>query len=84
LLNTAISSKADAFITADIKYHAYHDAVESILLIDAGHYETEIFGLKAIHRILFEYINLVKSDVEIHFYEGSTNPAKFFNNTGDK
>ncbi len=84
LISTAIKAGADSFITADIKYHAFHDAVDNILLVDAGHYETEIFGLRAIKRKLEEYINIKNGNVEIHFYEDSTNPAKFYNKTGDK
>ena len=42
LLADAINSGADAFVTADIKYHSFHSAKDKILLIDAGHYETEI------------------------------------------
>ncbi|MFH0733332.1 MAG: Nif3-like dinuclear metal center hexameric protein [bacterium] len=83
LISSAIKAGADAFITADIKYHAYHDAAEKILLIDAGHYETEIFGLRAIKRNIEEYIDIKDGNVEIHFYEGSTNPAKFYNNIGE-
>jgi len=55
LLNSAIKFKADAFITADVKYHTFHDAFEKILLIDAGHYETEIFSLNALQRYFEEY-----------------------------
>jgi len=84
LLNAALSEGADAFITADVKYHTYHDATDNILLIDAGHYETEIFGLKAIKRHLSKFMDKRESEVEIYFYEGSTNPAKFYNNLGDK
>ena len=36
--------KADAFITADVRYHDFHRADhDKILLIDAGHAETERF-----------------------------------------
>lgn len=34
---------ADVFITADIKYHAFHAARGVIGLVDAGHYEMEQF-----------------------------------------
>jgi dinuclear metal center YbgI/SA1388 family protein len=37
----AIRQEADAFVTADVKYHNFQDALGRILLIDAGHYETE-------------------------------------------
>jgi len=42
--NDALASGADAFITADIRYHDFHRADhDKILLIDAGHAETERF-----------------------------------------
>jgi dinuclear metal center YbgI/SA1388 family protein len=43
LLKNAISAGADAYITADFKYHEFFDAEGKILLIDAGHFETEQF-----------------------------------------
>src|SRR5690606_17586491 len=44
LLHEAIKQNADAFITADLKYHTFGDAEDEIFLIDAGHFETEIFS----------------------------------------
>ncbi|AFH48032.1 Hypothetical protein IALB_0320 [Ignavibacterium album JCM 16511] len=78
LLNSAIQQNADAFITADIKYHTFQDAEKKIFLIDAGHYETEIFILDEIERRLKQF--LTKSKTEIYKYKGSTNPISFFNN----
>ena len=40
----ALSVNADAFITADVRYHDFHRADhDNILLVDAGHAETERF-----------------------------------------
>ena len=46
LIREAVSAGADAFVTADVKYHAYFepqtaDGGSNILLVDAGHFETE-------------------------------------------
>ncbi len=41
LLDEAIRAGADAFVTADVKYHSFHDAFGRIVLVDAGHFETE-------------------------------------------
>src|SRR5579883_410722 len=42
--SSAVLQKADAFITADIRYHDFHRADhDKILLIDVGHAETERF-----------------------------------------
>jgi len=77
LLSAAILQNADAFITADIKYHTFHDALGKITLIDAGHYETEIFGLKAIRKIIEEYISISNLEIEILEFL-NTNPTKIF------
>jgi len=78
LLNTAIQTNTDAFITADIKYHTFQDAENRILLIDAGHYETEIFILDEIERRLKNF--LTESKIEIFKFKGTTNPICFYNN----
>jgi dinuclear metal center YbgI/SA1388 family protein len=75
----AISKNCDAFITADIKYHTFLEAEGEILLIDAGHYETEIFSLKEIKkRITLQLSN--NNDIKVYLYSGSTNPVIFYNN----
>ncbi|RYG22565.1 MAG: Nif3-like dinuclear metal center hexameric protein, partial [Chitinophagaceae bacterium] len=38
-----IASKADVYVTADVKYHEFFDADGKILLADIGHYESEQF-----------------------------------------
>ncbi len=83
LLNDALSQNADVFITADIKYHTFHDAKGKITLIDAGHYETEIFGLNAIRNIIEEFFNRQNYKPEI-FEFLNTNPIKFYYNIGEK
>lgn len=78
LLNTAILQNADAFITADVKYHTFQDAEKRILLIDAGHYETEIFILDELKRRLDSFLS--KSKNEVFIYKGSTSPVSFYKN----
>ena len=43
LINDAKRCKADVYLTADVKYHDFFDADNEILIIDAGHFETEQF-----------------------------------------
>lgn len=76
-LNAAISNKADAFVTADIKYHSYHEAAGKILLIDAGHYETEIHSLNTVKKKIEKVLSNDKK-IKVLKYSGSTNPAKFY------
>ena len=41
--DAALAAHADVFITADVKYHAFHAARGHIGLIDPGHFEMEQF-----------------------------------------
>lgn len=43
LYKKALSSGAEVFITADVKYHDFHAATSNIGIIDPGHYEMEQF-----------------------------------------
>jgi len=54
LLPDAISSKADVYITSDIKYHEFFDAEGRILLADVGHYESEQYTKDLLFRHLSE------------------------------
>ncbi|MEW6508921.1 MAG: Nif3-like dinuclear metal center hexameric protein [Bacteroidota bacterium] len=77
LLSHAINLCADAFITADIKYHAYHEAEGKILLIDAGHYETEIGSLNIVKKRIEKIIS-DEDSIKVYKFSGSTNPVKFY------
>ncbi|MCH7516361.1 MAG: Nif3-like dinuclear metal center hexameric protein, partial [Bacteroidetes bacterium] len=78
-LDKAIYLGADAFITADIKYHSFQDAKGQILFIDAGHYETEIHTLEEIQKKLTRFL-AKESGIKVIKYSGSTNPIIFYNN----
>jgi hypothetical protein len=41
LIEHAIARLADVFVTADVSFHRFQDAVGRIALVDAGHHETE-------------------------------------------
>ena len=81
LLEAAIKSGADAFVTADLKYHTFQDGEDRILFIDAGHYETEVHALKMVKNKIEKFINKNGESVRVFNFSGSTNPVKFFNNT---
>lgn len=55
LIQQAIRTGAQAFLTADVKYHDFEAAASHLLLIDAGHYETEIFSLTALKSLVSEF-----------------------------
>ncbi len=80
LIERAVNSGADAFVTADIKYHSFQDAEGKILLIDAGHFETEIHSLDEIKRRLELFLKSESNKIKVYKYKGSTNPVIFYNN----
>jgi len=75
LLNEAITAGADVFLTADVRYHAFHEARDRIALVDAGHWETEHTALPAIERRLREFINQTGDEVQVFLSQCSTNPT---------
>jgi dinuclear metal center YbgI/SA1388 family protein len=74
LLKNAINSGADAFLTADIKYHEFFDADNKLLLIDAGHYETEQFTPE----IFYSIIQNKFPTFAIRLSKINTNPVNYF------
>ena len=74
LMGEAIRQGCDAFITADVKYHGFHDAHERITLIDAGHYETEFPVVSAVVRRLQEEFRRTGQRVPVYATRISTNP----------
>ncbi|MFT4835056.1 MAG: dinuclear metal center YbgI/SA1388 family protein [Marinoscillum sp.] len=73
LLNNAIASDADIFITADFKYHDFFEADNRILVADIGHYESEQFTKDLLYDILREnFANIALRLSEVH-----TNPIKY-------
>ena len=81
LIDEAIEQKADAFVTADLKYHSFQDAEGRILLIDAGHYETELPILDEVKRRIQLFLKENKK-IKVLKFKGSTNPIVFYNKTG--
>ncbi|MFH1050664.1 MAG: Nif3-like dinuclear metal center hexameric protein [bacterium] len=79
-LNDALQSGADAFITADITYHRFHEVEGKMMLIDPGHYEMEQFVPEAIARFFKSTLN--KNDYStINVSKTVTNPVKYYPDT---
>ncbi len=74
LLKNAINSGADAYITSDIKYHEFFDAENKLVLIDAGHYETEQFTPE----IFYSIIQNKFPTFAIRLSKINTNPVNYF------
>jgi dinuclear metal center YbgI/SA1388 family protein len=73
LLKEAIASGADAFVTADVKYHNFFDADNRILLVDTGHFESEKFSTE----ILYDLIIKKFPKFAVRFSETNTNPINY-------
>lgn len=69
----AESLGADAFLTGEIKYHNYFGH-STLLLVEAGHYETEQYT----KQLLKEIINKQLPEVEVLISEVRTNPRFIF------
>lgn len=74
LLKTAIQSGANAFITADFKYHQFFDADNKLILLDVGHFESEQFTPE----IFYDIIKNKFSTFAIHLSKINTNPINYF------
>jgi len=79
-ITDAVKQGADAYITADIKYHSFFDNEDKLLLIDAGHYETEIFLIDELNRRLGVFIK--EKEIKVFKYSRNANPVNFYNNSG--
>jgi dinuclear metal center YbgI/SA1388 family protein len=74
LISTAAGAGAEAFITGDIKYHAFTEAPHEMIIADTGHYESEKFSLQ----VLNELINKKFPNFALRFSEIKTNPINYF------
>lgn len=73
LIKTAMAAGADAYITGDIKYHEFFDAENRMLLIDVGHYESEVMIKDAI----CSYLSNIFCNFAVLKSEINTNPINF-------
>jgi hypothetical protein len=73
LVNDAIKSGADAYITADIRYHSFLEAGHKILIADIGHYESEKFSTE----ILYDLIIKKFPTFALRFSKINTNPINY-------
>jgi dinuclear metal center YbgI/SA1388 family protein len=74
LLKNAIAAGADAFVTADFKYHEFFDAEQKLMITDIGHFETEQFTSK----LLLDIIQEKFPNFAIRLTEHNTNPINYY------
>lgn len=73
LLRDAIMARADAFVTADFKYHQFFDADGHLLLADIGHYESEQYTKDLLHSLLTKKF----ANFAVHLSKVNTNPVNY-------
>jgi dinuclear metal center YbgI/SA1388 family protein len=78
-IGTARKAGADAYVTADVKYHEFfgaldHDGTPGMALIDPGHYETEALT----EALLRDWLSDRFPDVEFRRTETRTSPIQTF------
>jgi len=73
-LGAAARAGADAFLTADIRYHTFAGAPPSMLVADIGHYESEKFSLELLHNLIQKKF----PNFALRFSETKTNPINFY------
>jgi dinuclear metal center YbgI/SA1388 family protein len=71
LIDAAVAAGADCFISADFKYHNFFDADNRLLIVDAGHYETE----KCVLSIFFDLLTKKMPNFAVRITEKISNPV---------
>ncbi len=74
----AMARGADAFVTSDIRYHAFQEPDGRMALIDAGHYETELPAVAAVARYLRQNDKVRKEHIRIVVSRASKNSVQYF------
>lgn len=73
-IKSAIASGADAFLTADLKYHNFYEAENRLLLCDIGHFESERYT----KNYIVDFLRKKITNFAIILSEENTNPVKYF------
>jgi dinuclear metal center YbgI/SA1388 family protein len=74
LLGEALAQQADAFVTADYKYHEFFDAEKRLVICDIGHYESEVYTKD----LLYDFLSKKFPNFAVFKSEINTNPIRYF------
>ena len=72
-IKSAILAGANAFLTADLKYHNFYEAENQILLADIGHFESERYT----KNYIVDFLRKKILNFAIILSEENTNPVKY-------
>lgn len=73
LIQDAKNARADVFITADVNYHKFMEADGQLVIVDAGHYETEQYTKE----LMYEIISKKFPTFALHISKVTTNPILY-------
>lgn len=73
LVNHAMAQKADAYLTADTKYHEFFVADKNIFYLDIGHFESEQFTVEIFSDVLSKSF----PNIAVILTEIVTNPVNY-------
>ncbi len=74
LLSDTLRQGADAFVTADYKYHEFFDAENRTVICDIGHFESEVFTKSLLRDELAKKF----TTFAVELSEAPTNPVHYF------
>lgn len=74
LLPRAMALCANAYVSADFKYHDWFEIENRLLVADIGHYESEQFT----NELFFELLTKKMSNFAVCLSNVNTNPIKYF------
>jgi dinuclear metal center YbgI/SA1388 family protein len=72
-IEDAKRQNADAFITADLKYHQFYQGEKQLVLLDVGHYESEQFT----KNLIFDYLTKKLPNFAFVLSRTKTNPVNY-------
>lgn len=78
LIQEAIESRADAFVTGDVSYHQFQHYKGKILLVDAGHFETEFNILEKFAEILKNKLAELNEKIQVLISTKNYNPIQTY------
>ncbi len=78
LIGDAVSMQADAMVTSDLKYHTFQDFEQKIVLVDAGHFETEHVVLPILSKKISQIVKQQRHNGKIFITKHRTNPVHIF------
>ena len=72
-IKNAIQAGADVFLTADLKYHQFYEAENTLLLADIGHFESERYT----KNYIVDYLRKKILNFAVILSEENSNPVKY-------